>query len=155
MKYSVDTSSILDGWNRYWPPDVFPGFWKKVDEAIDDGRMVATEEVLGELKKKDDAVFKWAKARKKMFVPIDDEIQEAVTNILGRFPKLLDTRRNRSSCDPWVIGLAQTRGLSVLTGERPTTSADRPHIPDVCVAFGVRWFGLVQLARDEGWVFAG
>ncbi|MHB8204852.1 MAG: DUF4411 family protein [Desulfomonilaceae bacterium] len=46
MKYSVNTSALLDGWLRYYPPDVFPPVWEKLDELIDDKILVTSEEVL-------------------------------------------------------------------------------------------------------------
>ena len=52
MKYSIDTSAILDAWVRGFPPDVVPGFWVRFEELIDNGQLIATEEVLYELEKK-------------------------------------------------------------------------------------------------------
>ena len=53
MKYSIDTSSILTGWRRTYPPDIFPTLWEKLDELIAEQILIATEEVLHELEKKD------------------------------------------------------------------------------------------------------
>ena len=153
MKYSIDTSAILDGWRRYYPPDVLPDVWTGFDDLIKKGHLVASEEVLVELQKRDDEVHKWAKKRKKMFVAIDDPIQQAVSSILGAHEKLVDTRKNRSAADPFVIGLALVHGCTVVTGERATGSADRPNIPDVCTALGIRSIGLLELFREQGWRF--
>ena len=49
MKYSIDTSSILEGWRRHYPLDVFPGLWDQLDSLIADGDLRSTEEVLHEL----------------------------------------------------------------------------------------------------------
>jgi len=152
--YSIDTSALLDGWRRYYPPDVFPLLWKKLDELIEKQILKATEEVLIELEKQDDAVFEWAKDRQQMFIPIDEDIQLAVRNLLRNHHKLIDERKNRSGADPFVIALAQVKGGIVLTGEHPTNSQKRPHIPDVCDAVGVRWLNLLQLFREQKWTFA-
>jgi len=155
LKYSVDTSAFLDGWVRYYPPDTFPGLWERIEKLIDSGDLRATEEVLHELEKKHDDVYAWAKERKDaLAVPIDDRIQPAVTAILEDFEKLLDTRKNRSAADPFVIALAQIEGCTVVTGEGTTGSLDRPNIPDVCTALGVPCIGLLQLIRREGWTFS-
>lgn len=153
MKYSIDTSSILDGWRRYYPPDVFQQLWTKLDDLIVDGSLRATEEVLVELERKDDEVYAWARKRSVLFVPIDEPIQIAVSKILELHEKLLDTRANRSAADPFVIALAQIHKCTVVTGERATNSADRPNIPDVCNALGVPVIPLLQLVRNEGWRF--
>jgi len=155
LKYSIDTSAILDGWRRHYPPDTFPGVWKRIDELIETEHLAATEEVLHELSKKDDEVYAWAKKRGKMFIPIDDRIQPAVTQILSRFEKLLDTRKNRSAADPFVIALAQLEGCRVVSGEGLTGSMSRPNIPDVCAELNIPCISLLQMIRNEGWVFGG
>lgn len=154
MRYSIDTSAILDGWIRYYPPDTFPGLWERIDELIAARQLIATEEVLHELAKKDDDVYAWAKEREEMFIPIDDQIQPAVADILEQFEKLLDTRKNRSAADPFVIALARIEDCTVVTGEKLTESLDRPNIPDVCRALGILDFNLLQMMRNEGWTFS-
>jgi hypothetical protein len=153
LRYSIDTSAILDGWRRYYPPEVFPALWQRLDELIAEGRLIATEEVLFELERKDDDVYAWAKARQSMFVRIDDRIQPKVSEILDRFEKLLDTRANRSGGDPFVIALAMVEDCTVVSGERATGSLNRPNIPDVCSALGVHCISLLQLIRDKKWTF--
>jgi len=111
MNYSVDTSSILDAWRRYYPPDIFPALWTNLDQLITSGSLRATDEVRIELERKDDEVLAWTAGRVGFFVELDNRIQRTVTNILSRHPKLLDTRSNRSGADPFVIALAQIENL--------------------------------------------
>lgn len=153
MKYSIDTSALLDGWRRHYSPDVFPGVWEGLDELIENGSLRATEEVLTELERKDDDVYAWARQRPDLFVAIDDRIQIAVGDILSTHERLLDTRANRSAADPFVIALARIEQCTVVTGERATGSANRPHIPDVCRDLGIPAIPLLQLLRAEGWRF--
>jgi hypothetical protein len=153
VRYSVDTSALMDGWVRYYTKDVFPGIWDSIDELINQKILIASSEVLKELEKQQDDLTAWALDRKHMFLPIDDDIQVAISEILRDYPRLVDTRRDRSSGDPWVIALARVRNCSVLTGERSTTKLEKPNIPDVCAAMGIRCVNMLQLFRDMGWVF--
>lgn len=153
MTYSVYTSALMDGWVRYYPKDVFPRIWDGMDELINEEILIASSEVLRELEKQEDELTAWALDRKHMFVPIDDDIQVAVTEILREYPRLVDTRRDRSSGDPWVIALARVRNCSVLTGERSTSKLEKPNIPDVCAALEIRCVNMLQLFRDQRWVF--
>ena len=57
MRYSIDTSAILEAWRRQYPPDVIPALWDGLDSLIRSGDLRATEEVLHELERKDDEVF--------------------------------------------------------------------------------------------------
>jgi hypothetical protein len=125
LKYSIDTSAILDAWRRHYPRDVFPALWVRFEGAIASGALRATEEVLVELERKDDEVYDWAKQQADFFVPLDEEIQQAVSEILLTHERLLDTRANRSAADPFVIALAQLTHCAVVTGERRTGSIDR------------------------------
>lgn len=153
MRYSIDTSAILDGWRRYYPPDVFPPLWTKLEALILDGTILSTEEVLFELEKKDDEVYRWALRQKQKFVPVDGPTQSTVSSILGSHPKLIDTRRGRSAADPFVIAVAQIHSCTVVTGERATNNGNRPNIPDVCTALGIRTINLLSLMREIGLVF--
>jgi hypothetical protein len=154
MKYSLDTSALLDGWRRYYAPDVFPGVWERLDELIRDGRLRASDEVFREVQKKDDEVTKWVRERKGLlFVEADDELQVVLRVIMRDHPKLVDTRSGRSAADPFVIALARIANCAVVTGERATYSSSRPNIPDVCRAIGIECLSLLELLRREGWSF--
>jgi len=155
-KYCIDTSALLDGWHRYYPPDIFPGLWRQLEGLIERGDLIAPEEVLVELERKDDEVHGWARNHARMFLPIAEAIQIAVAEVLRRFERLVNTQRNRSLADPWVIALAQVEGgATVVTGEHPSGSLDRPRIPDVCGKLGLPCISLLQLIRTQGWTFGG
>lgn len=99
--------------------------------------------------KKDDEVLAWAERWPKMFVPLDSAIQLRAAEIINRFPSLTDPSRTRGRADPFVIALAQERGLSVVTVE--TSKPTKPRIPDVCQQLGIDCIDLVTLFRLEGW----
>jgi hypothetical protein len=54
MPFCVDSSGWLDGWTRNYPPDVFRTLWDRIEELVDAGEIIASEEVYVELAKKDD-----------------------------------------------------------------------------------------------------
>jgi hypothetical protein len=153
MKYCVDTSSLVEAWVRSYPPDVFPSVWEKLGEAMMSGELIATIEVLRELQRKEDELYKWLNKRKKMFVPIDLEIQREVQQVLSTHKTLIDSRRNRSGADPFVIALAKIEGATVVTEETKSNSSARPRIPDVCDAMGLRWLNLLAFIREQKWKF--
>lgn len=67
----------MDGWVRYYPPDVFPTLWDNLDEFISAGEIVSSEEVYVETSKKADELHEWIKDRKHMLVPLSPDIQRA------------------------------------------------------------------------------
>jgi hypothetical protein len=148
MLYSVDTSGWLDGWQRHYPPDVFPSLWSKIDSRITAGEIISSEEVYLELKRKDDELHDWIQARKQMLVPLDEAVQLQAAALLHEFPRLVDTLRGRSKADPFVIATALERGAVVVTGEPLTGKLDRPRIPDVCQVKNLRCITFLQMIRE-------
>ena len=148
MPYCVDTSGWLDGWQRNYPPDVFPTLWTKVEEVVAGGEVFSSEEVYVELQKKDDEIHDWIQARKEMLVPLTEEIQTIASHLLLEFPRLVDTLRNRSKADPFVIATAIDRKATVVTGEPVTGNMNKPRVPDVCNVKGVRCITFLQMIRE-------
>lgn len=155
MAYCFDTSAIIEPWRRTHPRDIFRTLWNGIETLIDSGEIVCPDEVFYELERKDDEILEWARRRGQMFIPIDDGIQDAVTNILAtaNFENLIKPGSQRNQADPFVIGLAQVRRLTVVTYERRQGSIKKPTIPDVCSHFDISCVGLVDLMRAEGWTF--
>ena len=151
--YVIDTSALLDGWVRYYPPDIFPSLWLHLEEMIRSGELLSPDEVILELGQKDDEIHKWAKANSAMFVPLDEDIQNATQEILSQFPRLVGAMKDRNRADPFVIALAKIKEAIVVTGERSSGTRDRPRIPNVCDYFGIIHRTLLQLIRDKGWTF--
>lgn len=153
MIYCIDTSGLMDAWCRFYPPASFPGLWTKLDELIRAERLISCDEVLNELDRKADDLNEWAKSRKDIFLPLSHNVQNATTSILGLFPTMVDARTGKSMADPFVVAVAQVRSATVVTGEKPTGSRDRPKIPDVCAHFGIPCIDMLTLIAREGWKF--
>ena len=104
MKYSIDTSAIIDAFRYHYPLDVFPSVWQRVDELVASGDLCAVEIVLFELEKKDDEVHAWCKARRALFRPASEAIQgprpTCLRSILTwRRPSRFGLEGTRSSLD--------------------------------------------------------
>ena len=122
-----------------------------MDKAASDGQIWLVDEVVAELKRKDDGIYQWVKARETIIVPIDEDIQKRLSEIMKRYARLVDTKRNRSGGDPWVIALAAVRSLSVVTAERASGSLIKPKIPDACKDLGVPCIEVIEFFRKQGW----
>lgn len=101
---------------------------------------------------RDDDVFEWAQDRESIFLPLNNDIQEKVMEVLGNHPRLMGQRANRNHADPFVIATAYARCLTVVT-EEDAGSASKPRIPFVCNAYGIECVRLLDLIHTEGWVF--
>lgn len=153
MTFCMDSSAWMDGWVRDYPPDVFPSLWENLDHNIQAGLIHSTEEVYVEIKKKDDGLYTWLKDRKEIFVPIKEEIQNTVAELLVKYPRLVDTKKNRSQADPFVIATAEYFNAAVVTGEKPSGKIEVPRIPDVCYDRETPCISFIQMLRQIGWKF--
>jgi hypothetical protein len=122
-----------------------------MDTSATNGDIFVIEEVLRELERKDDGIHKWIKERETIVVQIDAEVQSHVTQIMSKYGRLVDSKKNRSVGDPWVIALAQARRFTVVTGEKATGTLVKPKIPDVCRDLGIPCIGIIDFFREQGW----
>lgn len=152
FRYSIDTSALLEAFIRRYPPDIAPKMWDEwLPKLIEDEPLFAAYDVLEDLSVRDDDIFKWAKSYDKMFVEID-RYEPELSQIMVDYPRLVDTRRNKSGSDPMVIAFAQAQALTVVSHEMGG-SQNSPNIPFVCGKLDIRHINLLNLIREEGWVF--
>lgn len=151
--YCLDTSAFVEGWWRLYRPTSFPTFWKKMEEAIADGQIIAPMFVLDELKRKEgDQLYAWAESQMLMFYPLEAELQLAQKTIVNRFPRLISEAKNRSLCDPWVIALGQIKQCAVISEENRGGN-NTPKIPDVCDELRIKSMKVADLIEELGWRF--
>ena len=151
--YVLDTSAILDCWERYYPPDVFPGLYKNIEQMIADEKLISPDEIYRELEKKDDAAFAWAKRNRTMFLPLDNATQIEVAAILGSHPLLIQAGGRRSGGDPFVVAVAKVFNGVVVTAEKDQLTQKRVTIPRVCSELGIRCLQVIEFIRERKWVF--
>lgn len=152
QKYTFDTSAFLQCWVRFYPVDIFPGLWTKLESLLDDGTIVCTDEVLRELNKKEDDLYAWLKKKPGVFLDLSGPIQDAAAAVLNDYPFVAKQFARRTHADPFVIGVAQVHGLTLVTQE-DRGSAAKPRIPYVCDALGVPCTDVIGFIREVGWSF--
>lgn len=152
--YSVDTSALIDGLERYYPEENFPALWSNVDELIEQQRFFISEEVMIELEAKDEPARIWAEARAdRIVIPTDAEVIAATQRVLKDHELLIKQMKGRNRADPFVIGTALKIGGVVVTGEGSDGTPLRPKIPYVCQQMGVDSIRFLDLVKAEGWSF--
>ena len=150
-KYVIDTCS-LTALRRLYPLDMFPGVWEKLGLLAETGLLISSTEVWDELQAQEalqDESYKWAKDHKDIFYPLEDNVQRQAQEVLAAHPRLLDLKKN-SSGDPFIIATAIVYSCAVVTEEKPSGGSNKLKIPDVCSAYGVKCFPLLEMLRLEG-----
>ena len=153
--YCIDASALIDGWVRYYPPDVIPSLWEEIDALIAAERLIAPVEVKLELRRGGDDLYSWVEERESIFVSPTTDIQAGVEEIVNDFPEFVPEHTHDGIwADPYIISVARVESATVVTGERPAgVGARKPKIPNVCGRYGVPCISLLDLIRAEGWTF--
>lgn len=149
--YCFDSSALMQAATRAYPIEVFRSFWLRFEEAIRNGIIIAPDEVLLEVARKDDALHAWCKSHPEMFAPLAIEVQQAALVVTAEIPTLVDLKKGRGQADPFVVALARTRNDTVVTEENSKPTA--PRIPDACRHFGIRCIKLLEFIREMQWRF--
>lgn len=120
---------------------------------------MTSEFVVAELGVKGDELFNWAKAQASFSISTSQDVANEMASIVARFPALVDPGAQRTQADPFLIALAKTRGLTVVTQETLAAAKKRPrrqrgiYIPDVCAALNIPCITLLAMMQREGWTF--
>ncbi len=149
MSYCIDTNIFIDAGERYYPPDIVPGFWKNLDELIDGGRLKAPEMLIEELERKDDDWRQWVyDRREKLIVPMDMPQVDALKRVMTVY-QAQSSNISRVTGDPFFIALALEQGLTVVTSE--SERKGKVKIPKICDALGRKSINLLEMMRRENW----
>src|ERR1700685_83340 len=150
----VDTCSFIA--LRHYPRDLFDPLWNFMEELMAEGRLVAPHEVLRELSKQDDEIYKWAKSQKSAFINLDSDQGAVLNEILGAFPALAAAMKAGPHADPVVVSLALVRSrrdpnnpCAVVTEEKLRGEGSHK-VPNVCKRFGLKPGTLLDVLREEG-----
>jgi hypothetical protein len=156
MVYVFDTNSIRVLGHYY--PARFPTFWRRFDNAADEGNVVSVREVYNELENQitKDWFFDWIKRRRRMFLVPGAAETAFVRRIfeVGHFQALVgETQRLKGQpvADPFVIACAYVRSGTVVTEEAKKPNAAK--IPNVCEHFGVLCTDVEGFLAENGWQF--
>lgn len=150
--FCIDTSALLHAWNRDYPPDVFITIWGEIEHMVSTGQLIAPDEILLELERGGDEIYEWAKENRNMFIIPDGNAQKVVEDIVNRYPTFLPKASYDGVwADPYVIGLAATKGAVVITGEKMVgPNAKAPKIPNICSDLGIHHTDMLGLLRAIG-----
>jgi len=149
--YCLDANIFIEGWNKYYSMELSTGYWEILDSFAQNGRVFSPIEVKREILRLDDGLTDWLKDKPYFFREITIEVQEELRRIMATYPRLVDSIKQRSIADPWVIALAKTENSIVVTKETPGgRNSRRIKIPDVCNELGVPWIDDFQFARELG-----
>lgn len=153
--YCLDSNALIEPWNKYYTVERCPEYWDIIDQLAQQGTVFCALEVKHEIEKSDDGLKKWIHDKPYLFREETPEVNANIRLVLAKFPELIDSSKNRSMADPWVIAHAMSDKAIVVTKELPNGSASKKiKIPDVCNAFGVEWMNDFDFVDEIGIKFS-
>jgi len=172
--YCFDSGAFLYmARNRYpfYPRDVFPQLWEKVETLVENEQLFICQEAFEEMsggqstsvanKSNEDKLISWMeemKSKNASFVrKTNENIQRCAEKISSDYPMLIDQNRPKDA-DPYIIAHAQISNAVVVTQEllpkKPTANPKfMGKIPDVCKHLNIECVDLVDFMRKEKMVF--
>jgi len=150
--YSIDTSALIYAWNLAYPQIRFPSLWREMDSLINNGILLATDEVKNELSIQQDELYKWIQQREAMFVQLELDIQMELEQILNKFPNAGHSESLSPNADPLVVAVARVRKCAVVTQEKGGSNTN-PKIPYMCSYYKIRCIDLFDFVKEQNWSF--
>lgn len=156
--HCVDTSSFIE--LKKYPRDLFGPLWDFLEEIISAERLIAPREVLRELEKGDDEIFKWAETQKAAFIDLSPELGSILSELLRDVPELASamTLRPGPYADPVLVALALMRVRAgtadcVVVSQERLAGTGSFKIPNLCSKYGINCMPLLDMVRLEGLKF--
>jgi len=148
-KYIIDSSSVFSQKdNEPHRRAVYRGLWNRIEELMQDKVIVTVSEIVDEIRDKD--LETWLHNHRCIVLPVNDAIQQNVTRVVTKNPRLVDFKQAKSSADAFLIATAMVYGLIIITEE----NRDSPYkIPKVAESLGVKAIDINELCLIEGWHF--
>lgn len=157
--YCLDANFFIQAWSNYYSPEFCPDFWEILVRLSNDKIIFIPEMVKEEIDKIDDDLKKWIEDNKIYIKPIDDEVQKCLKEIWAKdknHKKLVDTARNRSIADPWVIAHAMAENAVVVTNEQKIieSTTGRIKIPNVAEKMGIECIDIFKFIKKLNFKFS-
>jgi hypothetical protein len=165
--YVIDTSSIVHMEVTY-PRSNFPNVWNKCARLIDQRRLGAPDVVFVELKRQDELVvgslLEWIEKHKnRLFYSLTDETTRQASKVMKQFKHLISQTSELEKADPYIVAMARERAMNPTLNDRETivvtnekiskpSQKDRK-IPGVCAFYDLKCIDLLDMIKQEGWVF--
>jgi len=165
--YCLDSDILISAHRRFYPFDIFPGFWEMIEVNAEKDIVKIPLAVYEELLRgsKEDELKRWVKKHKKiLIVEPDDDIMERYGEIANFVNdhyevKYIDEFIKGENADPFVIATAWAKGMTVVTLESVKKEnidkntgkiKGKIKIPNICIHLGVPNITFTEMLRDIG-----
>src|SRR5690606_25178872 len=129
--YCLDANVLIEAWQKYYSPEFCPSYWKLLNKLGRKGKIFLPKYVCEEITRTEDDLAEWLKRSEIPIQQIDEGITACLSKIYTSDPNhkfLVDSTKQRSLADPWVIAHAMNCGACVVTKENLETAVNSKRI---------------------------
>ncbi|PQJ11881.1 DUF4411 domain-containing protein [Flavipsychrobacter stenotrophus] len=139
---------------KYYPRDIFPTLWEKLQSMADNGSIISCAEVYREVSESGDEASQWAETNKHIFGRPSLEEQSMIQQILTKHPELVRKKNRltgRPVADPFVLSCAKVHRITLVHEE--LFKAHSHGIANVCQELAIKNINLHGFFKETGWKF--
>ena len=151
----LDTDSFVRPYREGYRFAFVPKFWEFLEKKSKEQVIVSSELVLQELTDDDpDELGVWAKQQQgTLFLAPTEVVQQVLGQIVESVKNnkqyaIYEVHKFLGGADPWIIAHAKALGGRIVTFEVSAPYSQKPKIPDVAAAFGVRCISLWDMLTE-------
>lgn len=161
--YVVDSNFFLQAHKMHYPMDVAPGFWVKVSDLANKGRIISIDKVHDELYTNTDVLTSW------MDQNMPTDFFKDTNSVLAEYGQVCSWAISRSAhykagalatflqadeADAFLVAYAFAHKLTLITHEISDPNRKSSiKIPDACAPFKVQFMNTIQMFRAMGETF--
>jgi hypothetical protein len=163
--YVVDSNFFIQAHRTNYPLDVASGFWNKVNQLSDDGRIISIDKVKQEIYQNEDALKQWCVANlpREFFADTATLMAEygrvaawAAGQSHHYLPNALAEFLHADEADAYIVAyaLADTTNRIIVTQEISQPGRrNKVKIPEACNALDVQLVNVIDMFRRLGETF--
>jgi hypothetical protein len=165
--FILDANFFIQAHRINYPLDVATGFWKKVKDLSESGKIISIDKVKNEIFENEDALTDWIKKNlpEKFFV--NTNTAATLTNYANvarwansknthYLPQAISEFLDADNADAWLVAYALSDATQnyIITQEiSEPNKKSKIKIPDVCIHFGIKYANTIELFRKLGETF--
>lgn len=159
--YVLDSNFFIQAHRIHYPLDVATGFWNKVRQLAQEGKLTSIDKVKDELYDKNDSLEKWCRIN----LPEDffkdtsaimatyyvQVVNWAISKREHYLTRALDEFLDAAEADAFLVAycLADTANKCVVTQETSNSAIRRKvKIPEACVALNISYVNTIDMFRE-------
>ncbi|SDD44415.1 protein of unknown function [Algoriphagus faecimaris] len=163
--FVVDSNFFIEAHRAIYPLDVAIGFWSKVEQLAQEGKIISIDKVKDELYQNNDELKKWCQNNlpedffkdTDLVLPQYAKISVWVDSKRAHFlPKAVNEFLAADEADAFLVayGMADIENRIIVTREVSDPKAKkRIKIPDCCLEMGVAFLNPIEMFRMLGETF--